>query len=112
MLKQKGGPINRSFPYFEVWKNSNLKYELFTDLYFNTLSYHFKGSPTVQTNGDYHELDIALIEAHLNGIPKFSEVVMAVECKNTTISKNIIRELLGYRRELSFVKNSPNKTIF
>ena len=112
ILKQKGGPINRLYPYFQLYKDSTLKYELFTDVYFNTLSYHFKGRPTLQTNGDYHELDIALIKPNLIDKPNFDEIALAIECKNTSIEKKIIRELLGYRRELSYVDKTPNRTSF
>lgn len=106
MLKQKGGAINRAYPYFKVWKGGTLFGELFTDVYFNTLSYQIKGYPSAQSHGDYHELDIALLKPGQNGYPQHSEVIIAVECKNTSIKKSIIRELLGFRRELSFYHNS------
>ena len=112
ILKQKGGAINRSYPYFEVWKGPTLFGELFTDVYFNTLSYQMKGSPTRQTYGDYHELDIALLTPGQNGHPQHSEVILAVECKNTSIKKSIIRELLGFRRELSLLSTIPLLTNF
>ena len=112
MLKQKGGAINRAYPYFEVWYGRTLFGELFTDVYFNTLSYHLKGSPARQTYGDYHELDIALLKPGQNGHPQHSEVLIAVECKNTSIKKSIIRELLGFRRELSFWSYLPLPTNF
>lgn len=112
MLKQKGGAINRTYPYFEVWNGRTLFGELFTDVYFNTLSYQMKGSPARQTYGDYHELDIALLKPGQNGKPQHSEVMIAVECKNTSIKKSIIRELLGFRRELSFWSHLPLPTNF
>lgn len=110
-LKQKGGPIDRTYPYFQVWNGSTLFSELFTDVYFDTLSYHIKGSPIRKTNGDYHELDIALLQPHLSGNPRHSDVILAVECKNTSIKKSIIREILGFRRELSFY-DTPQATHF
>ena len=112
MLKQKGGPIDRTHPYFEVWKGPILFGELFTDVYFDTLSYHIKGSPARKTNGDYHELDIALLQPSLTGNPQHSDVILAVECKNTSIKKSIIRELLGFRRELSFYSDIAQPTNF
>lgn len=115
MLKQKGGAINRADPYFEVWNKQTLFGELFTDVYFNTLSYQMKRSTSSlvgQTYGDYHELDIALLKPGQNGVPQHSEVMLAVECKNTSIKKSIIRELLGFRRELSFWSPVPLRTNF
>ena len=112
VLKQKGGPIDRSYPYFQIWRGTTLFCELFTNVYFTTLSYHIKGSPSRLTYGDYHELDIALLGPTLIGYPKYSEVVLAVECKNTSIKKSIIRELLGFRRELSFYGPNSQPTNF
>lgn len=112
MLKQKGGSIDKAYPYFEVWNGPTLFGELFTDVYFSTLSYQMKGSPSNQTYGDYHELDIALLKPGQNGHPPYSEVMIAVECKHTSIKKSIIRELLGFRRELSFYSNIPQPTNF
>ena len=112
MLKQKGGQINRSFPYFEVYKNSILWAELFTDLYFNTLSYRQKGFSIPQIPGDFHEIDIALIEPNQSGKPQHDKIYLAIECKNTTCQKSIIREVLGFRRELSFFEYSPISTKF
>lgn len=104
-LRQKGGLINRAYPYFEVWKGGNFFGELFTDLYFSTLSYQLRGAPPIKSYGDYHELDIALLKPNQSGYPSHTEVMLAVECKNTSIKKSIIRELLGFRRELSFLQN-------
>lgn len=101
-LRQKGGQINRTYPYFKVWNGAILFGELFTDTYFTTISYQMRGAPARKTNGDYHELDIALIQPNLNGYPQHTDVILAVECKNTSIKKSIIRELLGFRRELAF----------
>lgn len=111
-LRQKGGPIDRKYPFFEVWRDTRLFGELFTDVYFNTLSYQMRGAPLRQSNGDYHELDIALIQPNQIGYPQISEIMLAVECKNTSIKKSIIRELLGFRRELSFYSNNPRPTNF
>lgn len=105
VLKQKGGPINRSFPYFKVWKNGQLFAELFTDIYFNTLSSQRRITSGTR-NGDYHELDIALISPGVIHQPNPEEIMIAVECKNTGVRKNLIRELLGFRRELSYLASS------
>jgi hypothetical protein len=105
-LRQKGGQINRAYPYFQVWNGTTLFGELFTDIYFATLSYQMRGAPARKMNGDYHELDIALLKPNQAGYPQHTEVMLAVECKNTSIKKSIIRELLGYRRELSFLQGA------
>lgn len=112
ILRQKGGFINRTYPYFEVWNGSTLFAELFTDIYFSTLSYKMKGSPAHPSFGDYHELDIALLKPHQNGLPTPLNIMLAIECKNTPIKKSIIRELLGYRRELSYLSNRPISSNF
>jgi hypothetical protein len=105
-LRQKGGRIDRTYPYFQVWSGTTLFGELFTDIYFTTLSYQMRGAPARKINGDYHELDIALIQPNQTGYPQQTKVMLAVECKNTSIKKSTIRELLGFRRELSLLQSA------
>lgn len=112
-LRQKGGQINRAYPYFHVKKGATLFGELFTDTYFTTISYQMRGgAPLIKAYGDYHELDIALLQPNLSGYPQYTEVILAVECKNTSIKKSIIRELLGFRRELAFRTSTMKPTHF
>lgn len=111
VLKQKGGPINRAFPYFKVWRNGQLFAELFTDIYFNTLSSTLR-PPGPPQYGDYHELDIALLLPNIADKPERDEIMIAVECKNTAVKKNLIRELLGFRRELSVIPENLVPTAF
>lgn len=111
-LKQKGSPINRTFPHIAVYKNGTLFGELWTDIYFNTLSYSLNGGSGFATYGDYHELDITLVRPGITGYPQHNEIFLAVECKNTTIKKSIIREMLGFRRELSYYHGSLHTTNF
>lgn len=101
VFKAKGGPVNRSFPYFKVWRDGQLFAELFNDVYFNTISSVSRGNRG-NLKGDYHELDIALLQPGVSNKPKPDEIYLAVECKNTGLSKKMIRELLGFRRELSY----------
>jgi len=110
-FRQKGGPINRSFPYFEVYRGARHIGDLFTDTYFHTLSYHIRGS-TYPSVADYHELDIGLFKPGASGMPDISEVLLAIECKNTSIKKSIVREMLGFRRELALYPGRLNKSIF
>ena len=110
VLKQKGGPINRYYPYFEVYKDGSLFGEMFTDIYFKTLSSSLRIGGGLNF-GDYHELDIALLQPNVVDKPECNQILIAIECKNTVIKKNIVRELLGFRRELSFLAE-PTTTIF
>lgn len=111
MLKQKGSPLNRTYPYFEVWKGGSLIGEIFTDTEFTSLSCSLRKAKV--SNGDYHELDIGLFTPGcMDGKrPSYNEVLLAVECKATVFEKSIFREVLGFRRELSMLKNK-HKTIF
>jgi hypothetical protein len=107
MFKQKGGVINLSYPHFDVVDQAGTPVgKLLTDIYFHTLSYQKKKSSS-RTKGDYHELDIALVKDGITtGKPTPDKILIAVECKNTKLHKHIIRELLGFRRELSYVDPS------
>ncbi|PZR26065.1 MAG: hypothetical protein DI538_26805 [Azospira oryzae] len=98
-FKQKGAPINRSYPYFEVRRGSQLEGEIFTDTEFSGLSSMGKAP----SSGDYHELDIAMFVPGQTGRPMMNTILLAAECKATAFEKSTFRELLGFRREMAFL---------
>lgn len=110
-LKQKGGPINRNYPYFEISQGGQPFAELFTDIYFSTISKARRANTLVRQRGDFHELDIAVIARNARVTPEPGQILIAIECKNTTLEKSTIRELLGFRRELSLL-STPESTLF
>lgn len=110
VLKQKGSPINRTFPYFTVHKKGKLIGEIFTDTEFTSLGFMLRGG-TGLTSGDYHELDIAMFMPGCSGRPAHHQILLAVECKATTIEKSTFREMLGFRREMGLLQKK-NRTIF
>jgi len=110
-LKQKGSPINRTYPYFEVYRNRALIGEIFTDTEFLSLSFSLRRAKTITTS-DYHELDIVTFSPGLNGRPRHEDVLLAVECKATSVEKSTFREVLGFRRELALLQSTPQKTSF
>lgn len=111
-LRQKGGEIDKvKYPYFKISRGGRDFGELFTDIYFKSLSSMKKPAGSPQTYGDYHELDIALLAPGVIDKPEPAQVYLAVECKNRKIEKYLIRELLGFRRELSLL-STPKSTEF
>jgi hypothetical protein len=104
-FKSSPGPINRNYPCIEMRKNNSLVAELWTDVEFLSLSFSNRQA-VATTNGDYHELDIVVVPPGLSGRPRHDEVWLGVECKNTTYGKSLLKEILGVRRELSYL--SPN----
>jgi hypothetical protein len=103
-LKSAPGPINRSYAYFELRRSGILRAEIWTDVEFLSLSCHQRGKAYSPDLGDYHELDIIVATAGLNGRPRHSDIWLGVECKNTaTYGKNLLKEILGIRRELSLL---------
>ena len=67
-LKSSPGPINRSYPRIELWRSGNCLAELWTDVEFLSLSYRSRTGSTL-TKGDYHELDILIVNAGVSGRP-------------------------------------------
>ena len=59
-----------------------------------------------------HEIDIILIKEEScadSSYPPFYKIIMGIECKNrSTFRKEILREILGTRREMSFFWPSGN----
>jgi hypothetical protein len=101
-LKSAPGPINRKFPRIELLSSGRCVAELWTDIEFLSLSYSRRLGSTQK--GDYHELDIVVVEPGLQGRPSHDKIWLGIECKNTGYSKNLLKEILGIRRELSFLQ--------
>jgi hypothetical protein len=105
-LKTAPGPINPSYPYIKVVKNSVHVASVFTDIEFTTLSCQAAGNSTPCTPGDCHELDIVVVDASATGRPCPQMIWLGVECKHTVYTKSLLREALGVRRELSLLRPS------
>ncbi len=110
-LKSAPGPINRSYPFFQLYRGGRVAAELWTDVEFTSLSYDQRGATTPIQRGDYHELDIVVADPGVYGRPKHSQIWLGVECKNTGYTKGLLKEILGIRRELSLLQN-PRPTRF
>ncbi len=110
-FKAKGGPINKKYPYFSLHRNGIHIGDLYTDVEFMTLSaiYSNPSQSIIPKNGEKHELDILITIPNCNSYPHFNEILLGVECKDTTYGKNLLRESLGVRRELSCFQ--PNQSI-
>ncbi len=106
-LKSSPGPINSSYPHVRVTRAGQHVADIWTDIEFTALS-AAEQSKTFLTNGEYHEMDIAMVSPNCQPRPHPSEVYLLVECKNTGYQKSLLREILGVRRELSFVARPHN----
>lgn len=103
-FKQAPGKLLFSDPHFLVTPPSGKALHLFVDVEFETLGHSISGSQT-QDRSSYHELDLMVVEdATDESNPRFSQILLAVECKSGEFEKSFIREALGLRRELSYWK--------
>ncbi|MCC7175800.1 MAG: hypothetical protein IT159_11440 [Bryobacterales bacterium] len=108
-LKSAPGPINRSYPRIELRRSGACVAELWTDVEFLSLSHAARRSGTL-TKGDYHELDLIIVDPNQHGRPPHDTVWLGVECKNTGYEKGLLKEILGIRRELSYLTDDrPTK---
>lgn len=107
-FKASPGRIDRSKSYFILHANRS-KFELHTNIEFNTLGSKHSGKQLDRSR--YHEIDIAVVDFGVNDRPSFDSIALGVECKaNANFSKDIVRQVLGVRRELSLVAgNQPTK---
>ena len=106
-LKSSPGPINRRYPHIEASRAGSRTAEIWTDIEYLTLSYS-KSGRTTPRKGDYHELDIVMVDLGLAGRPGHDSVWLGVECKNTVYDKGLLKDILGVRRELSFITSTNN----
>lgn len=104
-LKSSPGPINTAYAHFQVYRASRHIGNLWTDVEFEAIS---STQTAVPSSANYHELDIVLCDIAVDKRPRFDEIFLGVECKSTpAVNKAMLREILGVRRELSFLQ--PNR---
>ena len=107
-FKASPGRIDRSKSHFVLHSNRS-RFELHTNIEFRTLGSNQSGKQLDRSR--YHEIDIVAFDFGVNDRPNFNSIALGVECKaNANFSKDIVRQVLGVRRELSFVaRNQPTK---
>jgi hypothetical protein len=110
-LKSAPGPINASFPHFELERKGVVVACIWTDVEFTSISC-WKSGNGPKSPGDFHELDLVITDESASGRPTPDQIWLGIECKNREKStKGMLREILGVRRELSYL--SPfSKTHF
>lgn len=103
VLKGSPGPINSAYPHIEARRNGVCVADLWTDVEVSTLSFARSGlsAPAV---GHYHELDIVMVSAGTTGRPTPDRLWLGSECKHTPYDKALLRQILGVRRELSYLQ--------
>lgn len=111
VLKTGGGGINRNYPWIEVKKNGIPIGEIFTDIYFVSMSHSRSGTSNKPTPGEYHELDVVMTIYGATGMPEHDEILIGVECKYTEYKKSLLKEILGVRREMGLLSH-PQRTSF
>ena len=102
-LKSAGGPINPAYPRIQLNQNGTCVAELWTDVEFLSLSCCLRNLGQI-TKGDYHELDVLVVEVGTTGRPRPESIWLGVECKNTGYEKALLKQILGIRRELSLLR--------
>lgn len=104
-LKAAPGPINNSYAHIQVTKGRRHVANIWTDVEFVGLSsYKLAGLTTPSARGEYHELDVLVCDPSATVRPRSDQVFIGVEAKHwRDIPKKLLREILGVRRELSYV---------
>jgi hypothetical protein len=103
-LKFKGSPgqIKKSDAHFEIKspRAAAPPLWLFVDIEFETLG---SKHTSVSDNSLRHEIDIVVVSVNA-GYPTFNDIALGVECKAVAnFSKSTLKEVLGVRRELSYL---------
>lgn len=112
-LKAAPGPINPAYAHFKLnHPITGVSLIVWTDVEFLTLSYDTAGIPTAPIDGDYHELDIVIVRDDVVDRPWYHQVLLGVECKNSSFGKDLLRAALGVRRELSLYRIADIATHF
>ena len=106
-FKSSPGKIDKTKSYFVI-SGHGWTLELHTDIEVRTLSStHVAGAPDLSS---YHGIDLVLVERAQNGQrPAHNQIVLGVECKSqANFEKEILKQVLGVRRELSLFGVAPS----
>ena len=103
-FKQAPGKLYINDPHFVVDSPIG-QLQLYVDIEFQTLGHVFAATPNDLST--LHELDIVLVKDPTDrSNPAYSQIFLAVECKsNAVLKKGFVREALGLRRELSYLRH-------
>lgn len=101
-FQMSGGKIDPIDPHFEVQnRRGTIIFEIYTDIEFRTLGSSLTGAGGLSA---CHELDVVIVEAGTIGHPPHDKIALGVECKSHAVFiKPILKEVLGIRREMSFL---------
>jgi len=110
-IKFKAGPgmVKQSDSHFDVHYQGQVHFQIFVNIEVKTI-----GSQNCKSQdlSCYHELDLAVLSAGTSGRPSHDLVALGVECKDVaTMTKSIVREVLGLRRELSLLTEHQTSTL-
>lgn len=107
-----GGGFDATYQHIEVELNNKLVARIVTDVEFETMSCTRRGSAIGAPAKRYniHELDVLVISPDVPSghFPRHDQIYIGVEVKYRPYQKALLRELLGYRRELALF--DPGKT--
>jgi len=106
-LKASGGYADPSEPHFELYDGAgDLFGRLYTDIEVRTLGAtlgQVHGAPVLDLSA-HHEIDIVVLTPQHQLLPEPDELLIGIECKAVAdFDKAFVREVLGRRRELSFL---------
>lgn len=110
-FKSSPGLLKASDPHFSVsLPGNNPIFDIYVDIEFQTLGSSLQARAVNPDLSEHHEIDIGVFRHGLNNVrPAHTDVALAVECKAVvSLSKAVIRGMLGLRRELSLL--SPPRT--
>ena len=102
-FKASPGNIDRNRSYFEISANHSTV-ELHTDIEIKTLGSTILNQAS--DNSGYHETDLVVIAPAVKDgqKPAHDDLFLGVECKaHANFQKQIVKQVLGIRRELSFL---------
>jgi hypothetical protein len=113
-FKAAPGLLKQADPHFDIQDRYGKmeRFQIFMNIEFTTMGERSIDRLSSKDLSIYHEIDIGIFTENQSGRPPFEAVALAIECKAVaTITKAIIRGVLGLRRELSLFTNSRPTTL-
>lgn len=106
------GQVVRSDPRIIITSPEGNHFAVWMNVQFRGIGFEGSGRST-PVAPDYHELDIVITEENVpDGLLARDRIFLSIECKDRLLTKGMLREMIGLRREMSLLGDPPHTGFF
>lgn len=111
-LRSVPGYVVRHEPRIVLMRQDGVHFAVWMNVQFRGIGFEGSGRST-PVAPDYHELDLAITKEKVpDGLLSRDQIFLAIECKDRPLTKGMLREMIGLRREMSLLGKPPHAGFF